>query len=394
MPLFSYSAFDSKSKKITGFIDAHDAIEAKGKLREQGIMVVNISKKMGRLGVSKLSQEKLLSFTIQLNQLISANIPIYESLMTLEEQYRGDIFNRVILSLCEQIKSGSSLSQAMGSFPENFDQLYCSMISAGESAGALDIVLERLTELLVKQNKLRRDIFTAMIYPVILSVFSIVVIVLLLGFVVPSIEGIFEGRELNTFTLVVLKLSHIFRKFWWIYLPVISSVAGYLYWKLQTAQGKKTLEKLLMKIKPIRTLLVQAALTRYCRTLGTLFQGGLTIIDAMVIARNVMQNYTLEQDMKKAEKKIVEGSSLSIEFERSRWIPHMVSRMLAVAEESGTMDVMLNKIADIYEDNLEKTIERVMALAQPVILIFMGGIIGAVLLAVLLPLTDMSSFAM
>ena len=394
MPIYSYQAFDTSGKKRKGLVEASSESEAKRKLREQGIMVSKLA--LNKKGKSKeiLKGEQLLTFTLQLSSLVNAGVPVYESLLALEEQYRDESFARVLLSLCDQIKSGKKLSEAMAAYPDSFNQLFCSMIAAGESAGALDIVLEKLAELLAKQNKLKREIASAMIYPGILMIFSLLVISLLLGYVVPSIESIFVGRELNSFTQFILNVSHIFRNYWWVYLPLISLIVIWVVFKIRTTEGKLWLERNLLKLPLIRTLLIQAAIARFCRTMGTLQKGGLTIIDSLRIARDVMGNKTLEEEIKRAESRIVEGSSLSIELSKSQWIPHMVTRMLAVGEDSGTSLMMFNKIADMYEENLEKTVNRLLAFAQPVILIVMGFVIGTVLLAILLPLTDMSSFAM
>ncbi|MGA8164105.1 MAG: type II secretion system F family protein [Waddliaceae bacterium] len=394
MPLYRYQAFDRKSKKLSGLIDAHHEQEAKTKLRSQGVLVVKLTLKKGSLSKENLKGDKLLTFTIQLSQLVNAGVPVFESLIALEEQYRQESFHRVILSLCEQVKAGTPLSEAMRHFPNTFDRLYCSMTKAGESAGALDLVLERLSVLLTKQNKMKKEIFTAMIYPSILAGFSLLVIILLLGFVVPSIEGIFADKSLNTFTRLVINTSHFFRDYWWSLPPAIGGVAVWLITKFRTSQGRIWLERRLMRLPLIRTLLIQAAVARFCRTMGTLQRGGLTMIESLRISREVMKNATLEEDVAGAEKRIIEGSSLSAEFARSRWIPHIVPRMLAVGEDSGTLVAMLEKLADMYEENLEKTLNRVMALSQPVILIVMGTVIGTVLMAILLPLTDMSSFAL
>jgi len=341
-----------------------------------------------------LKGNSLLDFTVQLSQLVNAGIPLYESLLALEEQYRGEAFHRIILSLCEQIKAGTPMSQAMAGFPSSFNKLYCSMIAAGESAGALNIVLERLSILLAKQMKLQREITTSMIYPGILAAFSLVVITLLMTFVVPSIEGIFEGRKLNTFTALVLKSSHIFRDYWWLYIPLLGGGTTFLVYKIRSETGKLWIQRNFLHVPLLRTLMIQTAVARFCRTMGTLQQGGLPMIDSLHIAREVMRNVVLEEEMKQAEKKIIEGSSLSTEIAKSKWFPKMVSRMLSVGEDSGTLTNMLNKVADIYEDDIEKTLNRLMALAQPVILVFMGSIIGMVLMAILLPLTDISSISM
>ncbi len=392
--LFAYQALDTKGSKRTGMIDAHNSVEAKAKLREQGLMVTKLDARTASSSKENLRGDQLQSFTVQLAQLVGAGVPIYESLLALEEQYRQEASGRIILTLCDRIKSGSSLSEAMAEFPGSFDRLYCAMVSAGESAGALDVVLERLADLLAKQQKLKRELMTAMIYPGILAAFCFVLIIILLGFVVPMIEGIFQGRELNPFTQFIMSLSQAFRTWWWAYVPLFSALIAWIYFKLRTPEGKLWIERLLLRVPVVRWLIIQAAVARFSRTMGTLLKGGLTIIDALHISREVMQNITMEEEIKQAELKIVEGSSLSNELAKSKLIPRMVSRMLAVGEESGSSTEMLNKIATIYEDNVEKTLERVMALAQPVILIFMGLIIGTVLLAILLPLADMSSFTL
>ena len=315
-------------------------------------------------------------------------------MVAIEEQYREEYFHRIILSICDQIKAGTSLSEAsMSGYPESFDKLYCSMIRAGESAGALNIVLEKLAQLLTKRNKMKKQISTALIYPAILGSFSLLIIGLLLGFVVPSIEGIFQGRQLNGLTQFVLSTSHFARDWWWVYIPVIIATIIYLYFKIRSPAGRIFMQKNLLKVPLVKTLLVQASVARFCRTMGTLQTGGLPMIDSLRNAREVMGNVVLESEVKKAEDKIVEGSSLSAEFIRSKWIPSMVSRMIAVGEDSGALVVMLNKIADMYEEEVEKTLERLMALAQPVILIFMGAIIGCVLMAILLPMTDISTLS-
>lgn len=394
MPLYHYQALDSVGKKKTGMIEAQGDKEAKDKLREMGLLLTKLEVKTGVQSKQNLKGESLLTFTVQLSQLVNAGVPLYESLVAIEEQYRNEPYHRILLSLGEQIKAGSSLSAAMASFPQSFDKLYCSMITAGESVGALNVVLEKLAQLLERQMRLKSEITTAMIYPAILGSFSLLIIAMLLGFVVPSIEGIFIGRKLNGFTQFVLNVSHFFREYWWVYLPVGIAVIGYLVYKIRSPAGKLLIQRHFLKVPLIRTLMIQASVSRFCRTMGTLQQGGLPMIDSLRISREVMKNVVLEEEVKKAESRIIEGSSLGEELSHSKWFPSMVSRMLAVGEDAGSTILMLNKIADMYEGALEKTLARVMALAQPVILIFMGVVIGTILLAILLPLTDMSSLSM
>ena len=391
MALFQYQALDSLGKKKQGFVEAHSDKDAKNILRDQGLMVRELAIKTTVDSKQNLRGEPLVTFTIQLSQLVSANIPLYESLVALEEQYRDESFHRVILSLCEQVKAGSSLSEAMSQFPNSFDKLYRAMIAAGESIGGLNIVLDRLSLLLTKQLKLRKQIVTALIYPSVLAAFSFLIIAVLIGFVLPSIEGIFAERSLNAFTSFVLGVSYYARTYWWLYIPLIAATATYVTLKLRSPAGKLWLERTLLKIPVLRTLVINTSVARFCRTMGTLQQGGLPIIDSLRNAREVIHNVVIEEEIKQAENKIIEGSSLSVELARSKYIPTIVCRMLAVGEESGNLVIMLNKLADMYEEEVEKTLDRVVALAQPLILIFMGTVIGIILMAILLPLTDISS---
>jgi general secretion pathway protein F/type IV pilus assembly protein PilC len=357
-------------------------------------MVSKLTEKTAVASKQNLKGESLYAFTMQLSQLVGAGVPLYQSLIAIEEQYRNEPYHQIILSLGDQIKAGSTLSGAMALYPASFSKLYRSMIMAGEQAGALNIVLDRLSHFLDKQTKLRKQIVTAMIYPGILASFCLLVIFLLLGFVVPSIEGIFADRKLNGFTEFILSLSHIFRDYWWLYTPLFFGAAGALVYFFRSTAGKIWRERHFLRLPLVRTLMLQAAIARFSRTMGTLQQGGVTMIDSLRIAREVMENVVLEEEMKEAEERIVEGSSLSAEILKSPWFPPMVSRMLAVGEDAGNITAMFNKIADIYEDEVEKSLNRLMAMAQPVILIVMGTIIGLVLLAILLPLTDVSAFSM
>ncbi len=393
MPLFQYVYVDAQGKHRTGMIDAQGDLDAKMKLREQGVLITKINSKQKISSRQNLKSENLLTFTIQLSQLINAGVPLYEGLKALEEHSRGESYHRIILSLCEQIKTGMSLSNAMAVYPESFDKLYCGMVAAGEAVGVLGPVLEKLSQFLNRQMKLRKQISTALIYPGVLGSFALLIIGLLLGFVVPSLEDLFADRKLNSFTNAVLGLSHIFRGYWWLYLPVGIGSIVWSVMKIRSPEGKIWLQDKLLRVPLLKTLVAQAALTRFCRTLSTLLEGGLSMIESLRIARSVMNNATLEKEIQAAEIKIIEGHSLSQELARSKFIPKMVTRMLAVGEESGTTVSMLSRIADMYEQDLEKTLDRVMALAQPIILIVMGLIIGTVLLAVLLPLTDVSSFS-
>ncbi len=393
MPTYRYQAIDSKGTRRTGVIEGINENEAKEILRNQDLMVTQLSEKKGLSSRENLKGDELVAFTMQLSQLISAGLPLYESLQAMEAQYRGDSTHRVIMSICNQIKAGTPLSVAMAAYPKSFDKLYCALVSAGEAVGALGTVLERLSVLLRKQMELKGQISNAMIYPGILASFCLLVIAMLLGFVIPSMEGVFKGREVNAFTSLVVGASHFARAYWYIYLPVGIASITFIIFKLRSAAGKIWLQKLSVRLPFVRTLVIQAATARFCRTMATLQEGGLPMIESLRIARNTIGNVVIEKVITQAEEAIVSGSTLAKELNKSDLIPSMASRMLLVGEEAGSQVQMLNRIASMYEGELEKSLSTVLSFAQPVILIVMGGIIGSVMIAILLPIANISQLA-
>ncbi len=373
MPLYAYHHLHNKRKR-RGVIDAHSEEEAKAKLHSQGFLITELALDRKRFGRA-LSGTALLNFTLQFKQLIEAGLPIFESLKCLEEQAP------IVGGLCEEIREGKSLSYAMGCYPGSFDPLYCAMIGAGEASGNLLGVLERLGILLERRLKLRRQLITALTYPAVIAAFCLLVVFILLAFAIPSIENLFEGRQLGTITSCVLFFSH----YWWLYLLLLSGAIVAIIAIFRTSK------ELPLKIPLLKTLIIQTEIARFSRTLATLLRGGLNMIDSLRLARQVIKNEQIERLVATAEERIIQGSLLSIELGRSPLIPSLVIQMLRVGEESGEVIPMLDRIADTYEVEVEKTLTRLTTLAQPAILIVMGGIIGIIMLAVILPLTDMSA---
>lgn len=390
MPLYQYRALDQQGNRRKGVIDASHLSQAKQTLREQGLMVTQVAlHRKGSKG--ELSGDGLMTFTMQLSQLTEAGVPLYESLLALEEQSRQEGYHALILSLCEQIKAGQSLSEVMASYPHSFDKLYTGMVRAGESSGSLPLVLQRLSHFLGRRQKLKKQIGTAMVYPAILSIFALLVMVLLMTFVIPSIEGIFTPEQLNSFSAAVLAVSYQFRTWWWLYLPAVVGLGGMVFFWMRSPRGKVWRETTFLRFPIVGTLMQQAATARFCRTMSTLLAGGVTMVEALHISRTVMGNLLMEEEMKRCESRIIEGSRLSASLGHCKWIPQLVTRMVAVGEESGTITMMFSRLADMYEDEVEKTIARLLAMVQPVILIVMGAVIFGVLMAMLLPLAEFAN---
>ena len=394
MPLYHYQALEPSGAKRKGFIEALDEKDAKLKLKEQGVFLTFLSTKGALKSSQNLKGEERLTFTLLLSQLVSAGIPLYESLIALEEQMRQSKAHRVIVSISEQVKGGSSLSQAMQTFPSSFDALYTSMIAASEAGGHMSETLEKLHILLQKRERLKKELMTAMIYPAILAGFALVVIIVMLSFVIPSIEGIFSGNTVNGYTKFVIELSHFFREKSWIYLPLLIGTGVLFYYQMKKPKVQEWVYNRLVRAPLIGNIMIQAASARFCRTLASLLLGGVPMIEALKLSRSTLQNPLMEEEMKRCEARLIEGSRLSFEWNQSRYIPKIAVRMAAIGEETGNLAPMLNKVSDIFEDELDKTLKRTLALIQPVILLVMGAIIGLILIAVLLPLTDLSNLSM
>lgn len=390
---FYYRFIDHTGRKKHSFLEAPSLAQAKELLYQKGIYVISLKeKKTFKKKERGLNKTNLLVFTTQLSHLLGAGVPLYESLLSLQEQYQNEKCHHILTSLCEQIKEGSSLSTAMQQFPSSFNRLYISMVHAGESVGLLGESLDKLSILLQKQTHLQKQIVTALLYPLILTLFSFALIVILLTFVVPSLESLFEDQKVNRFTQMVFGISHLLTRGWKIFLPLLFGGVLALCYLFRLPKWKRRSQDFLLRLPLIRTVVIKAAVARFSRTMGTLLEGGVTIISALQIARFVMRQPLLEETIEKAEKSIIEGSLLSIELAKSSQFPPLLSRMVAIGEEGGNLGPMLGKVADLYEEEVEKILTRLTALAQPVILVVLGGIVGFIMMAILLPLTDVSGF--
>ncbi len=392
MPLFRYKALAETGRTISGVIDADSQTVAKERLRKQKVMVTSIGLLKDNKKEIGLDRTLLLSFTKELGQLLRAGLPVYESLLTLEEKYRRHKSHSLFLDLCDRLKSGSSLSASLRQYPKTFDEIYLSMVTSAEQSGSLAQIFDQLSTLINKQQKLRKQLFSALIYPAFLGSFCCIVIFSLLLFVVPSMRDLFEGRPLHPITHIVLALSTFVNQAWPFLLfgVLLAGVSAVTFFR--NPQGRLLIERGLLKLPLIKTLIIQAALIRFCRSLAVLLQGGVPLITSLSLSRKVMKQALLEAVIEKAEKRIGEGKKLSDELKSSPLIPSLVTRMLSLAEETGKTVPMLQNIADIYDEEMETHLSQMTALLQPMILLILGGVVGLILLAVLLPLTDVSSF--
>ncbi len=391
MSLFKYRALTTEGKKVSGVIDADSYLMAKEKLHKKQILITHITHFEKKDKEIYLDPPLLLAFTRELGQLLNAGLPLYESLLTIEEKYQKHKVHPLFLDLCDRLKGGASLSSILERYPKSFDRVYLSMIQAAEQSASLSNALEELTELISRQQKLKKRLISSLSYPAFLGVFCFIVVLSLLIFVIPSMAELFEGRQLHPMTFCVLKASRCVTQYGGVVFAAIAGIAAGIYIFFRDKKRRVFLHKVLIRLPLFKNLFVQSAIIRFCRSASVLLLAGVPLMETLSLSRKLMKNPLLEEAIKDAEKGIIEGKKLSAELKKSPHIPALVVRMLAIAEETGEMSKMLYNVAEIYDENLEKDLSQLTAVLQPALLIVLGAVVGIVVLAILLPLTDVSS---
>ena len=391
MALFRYTAYAEAGKKIAGVIDADSYEMAKERLQKQKLLLLRLqSLKEGEKKLL-LPSKIALAFTQEMAQLLAAGLPIYESLLTIEEKYRRNKSHSVFLDFCDQLKQGSLLSSALKKYPESFDRIYISLVKAGEQTGSLPFVYQQLTDLLLRKQKLKKQLFSSLMYPAFLGSFCVLIVFALLFFVVPSMRDLFEGRALHPVTQTVLALSDFLKNNFLSLSSLLGFSILFSFWFFKKEKGKLFIQGILVKTPFIKDFLLYSAIIRFTRTLSILLKGGVPLLQAIDLSKEVVPLLALRRFFEGVQKKVGEGKTFSSEMIHPL-IPMLVPRMLKTAEDTGKMPEMLQSVGEIYEEELDKNLTYFTTLLQPVLLIFLGAIVGVILLSILLPLTDVSSF--
>ncbi len=392
MALYQYQCVTPSGKKEEGIINADTYDLAKEKLFRQKILVTKLREYTGSKRAAVLSKAELLHFTRDLSQFLRSGLPLYESLVAIEEKYRSHKNHSLFLDLCDQVKQGKALSAAMRKYPFAFDQIYLSMVSAAEESGTLPVAFQELNKLITRSEKLKKQLISSLIYPAFLAVFCLIVLIGLFFFLIPSMKELFSGRNLHPLTQGILQISQFLEDHALTIVALFTGTMGVSVLYARTHGGRLRFQKLLLKVPFIRRLITEAVILRFSHTLAVLLDNGIPVVEALRHAKKVMNHTLFEEVITRAEKGLMEGKSLSEELAGSPLFPKIVVRMLRVADESGDTSAMLKNISQMFEENMEKTLSRITSLIQPALLLVLGFIVGMILLAVLLPLTDVSSF--
>jgi len=404
MAVYEYIAFDEKGRRRKGFLDASGVGAARQKLREEGVYPFEINpaaeKKDDALsGILAFSlwqrvQAKDISiFTRQLSTLLGAGIPLVPALSVLVTQTKNQFLKKTLAQIREQVNEGKSLTASMMNFPRIFPPFYINMVKAGEASGTINLVLEKLADFSESQQALNNKIRAALTYPIAMFFIGCVVVFILMTFVMPKITGIFAEmhQTLPLTTLILIALSNFLKAFWWlILLMVAAGIIALKYLIANTSTGKRIWDQVKLKSPLFGSINRKIAIARFSRTLATLLQSGVPLLLALDIVRNVVNNDLIGEAINKTSREVEEGQSLSVPLAQSGIFPPMVIEMIAVGEQTGTLEQMLNRIANAYETEAHTDIMVMTSLLEPVMIIIMALLVVFIVASILLPIFEMN----
>ncbi|MBW1852329.1 MAG: type II secretion system inner membrane protein GspF [Deltaproteobacteria bacterium] len=404
MPVYEYTALNRAGKTTTGIIDADSPVGARQKLRGSGIFPVEVKESTSRLkgvssgqaSISKLFQRvkpgELSVITRQLSILLGAGVTLVSSLETLISQLTNPSLKKIMAQVKESVNEGNSLAFSLSKNPKIFSQIYINMVRAGEASGSLDLVLDRLAEFGERQEALKGRFKAALAYPVFMFFVGTIILFCLVTFVMPNLTRIFTdmNQALPLPTLVLIGTSNFLKAFWWLVLLITGGIILLLRQLLKTPKGHHLWDEIKLRLPVFGVINVKTAMARFGRTLGSLLQNGVPILSALEIVRNIVNNTLIAQAIDNAMVQIRAGKSLAAPLSQSRWFPPIAVQLISVGEQSGELENMLNKIADIYERETEAQIMAMTAMLEPVMILAMGLSVGFIVISILLPIFEMN----
>ena len=394
MPVFEYKGRTLAGATVAGEMQAKDRKDLERMLRGRRVLVSQVNKKAAEIklsfGSKKVAKVDISRFTRQFATMIGAGLPMVQCLEILSAQSERPEMKRIINEVRESVSSGTTLSEALSKHRKVFDELYTNMVEAGEIGGALDTILVRLANYREKADALVRKVKGAMVYPSVVVVVAIGVTAAMLTFIVPVFAKMFEGlgAELPEPTQIVLGISGFLRNnVWYLIGGLVGAAFAFRYW-VKTDSGKLQFDKFMLKTPLFGPLIRKSAVARFTRTLGTLLQSGVSILDALDITAKTAGNKVIQIAIRKSVLSIAEGDTITAPLKESGVFPPMVTQMIHVGEKTGGLDDMLGKIADFYDEEVDAAVSALTSIIEPVIIVFMGIIIGGILIAMYMPMFD------
>ena len=388
---FIWKGTDKNRKKMKGEIPAQSELVARTELSRQGYRVTTIKKKPKPLftRVRAITPGDIAIFSRQLATMLKAGVALVQAFDIIGKGHENPSMQTMLLSIKASLEDGDTLAEALKKNPLYFDELFCNLVDAGEHAGALDTLLDKIATYKEKTESMKKKIKKALTYPIAVIVVAFIVTTILLLFVVPVFEDLFKsfGADLPVFTQMVVSMSKGMKEWWWIILSIITLAAYvFIYFKKRSRPFNHFLDRTLLKIPVIGLILNKSAIARFARTLSTLSAAGIPLVDALNSVAGACGNIIYSDAVLKMREEVATGQRLQFAMLQAHLFPHMVQQMIAIGEESGSMDAMLAKVADFYEEEVDNLVDNLSSLVEPIIMVILGVLVGALVVAMYLPI--------
>ena len=388
--LFSWEGKDKSGKAVSGQMKAGGPAVVRAQLRRQGIQVLKV-KKQRRIGGS-VSDKDITLFTRLLATMMKSGVPLLQAFDIVGKGHSNPAVAKLLLDIKTDVETGSSLNQAFRKYPLHFDDLYCNLVGAGEAAGILDTLLDRLANYKEKILAIKSKIKSAMFYPLSIIVVAFIITTVIMIFVIPAFKDLFSsfGADLPTPTLIVMSISDYFVKYWYAIFGSIGFVLWLFFytWK-RSRKMQAFMDRLILKLPVLGPVIEKATIARWARTLSTMFAAGVPLVEALDSVAGAAGNFVYYEATKQIQGEITTGTSLTVAMQNSKVFPNMVLQMVAIGEESGALDNMLSKVADYFEGEVDDAVDALSSLMEPVIMVVLGTLIGGLVIAMYLPIFKM-----
>ena len=394
--VFVWEGMDRRGARVKGDVRASSPALARADLRRQGVSPTKLRKKPQPLfgGQKKITNADITVFSRQLATMMSAGVPLVQAFDIVGRGHDNPSMQELLLAIKNEIESGTGMAQALSQHPQYFDDLVCNLVAAGEQAGVLDVLLDKIATYKEKTESIKAKIKKALFYPAAVIIVAVLVTVVIMLFVIPQFKALFSsfGADLPAFTLLVIAISDFMRAYWWalaLGLGALIYTIGTLFQKSQ--RFRDLIDPLVLRLPVIGPIMHKAAVARFARTLSTMFAAGVPLVEALDSVSGATGNVVYAHAVARMREDVATGQNLQLSMRQRELFPHMVVQMTAIGEESGALDTMLGKVADFYEEQVDNAVDALSSLLEPLIMVVIGGLVGGLVVAMYLPIFKLAA---
>jgi type IV pilus assembly protein PilC len=392
---FNWEGTDSRGKRVKGQTTANSEAAVRAQLRREGVVPIKVRKQSTLFqNMGKVTAGDIAVFSRQLATMLSAGIPLVQAFDIVGKGHDNPAMQKLIMAVKQDVEGGTALAEALGKHPLHFDDLFVNLVEAGEQAGALESLLDKIATYKEKTEAIKKKIKKALTYPSAVLIVAVLVTSILLIFVIPEFETLFQGfgADLPAFTRMVITLSELMRSHGWLLLIfLVSTVMGYLYIHKRSKAVREGQDRIMLKMPVIGSILTKAAIARFARTLSTMFAAGVPLVEALESVAGATGNIVYENATMDIREEVSTGQRLQVAMEKTGLFPNMVVQMIAVGEESGALDEMSSKVADFFEEDVDNAVDNMSSLLEPIIMTILGVLVGGLVIAMYLPIFKMGA---